>query len=43
MKKISRDKANVVEFGAHLKPELIVDLGEKFLIETNDNWWNSAR
>ena len=21
MKKISRDKANVVEFGAHLKPE----------------------
>jgi amidase len=40
MKKISRDTANVVEFGAHLKPELVVDLEEKFLIETNDNWWN---
>ena len=40
MKKISRDKSFVTEFGAHLKPELVVDLGESFVIETNDNWWN---
>jgi len=40
MKKISRDKATLTEFGADMKPELVVDLGEKFLMETNDNWWN---
>jgi acetamidase/formamidase len=40
MKKISRDKSTITEFGAHLKPELVVELGEKFVIETNDNWWN---
>ena len=40
MKKISREKSTVTEFGAHLKPELVVDLGEPFVIETNDNWWN---
>ena len=40
MKKILRDKATLTEFGAHLKPELVVDLDEKFVIETNDNWWN---
>jgi acetamidase/formamidase len=40
MKKISRDKATLTEFGAHQKPELTVDSGEKFLIETIDNWWN---
>ena len=40
MKKISREKSTVTEFGAHPKPELVVDLGEPFVIETNDNWWN---
>jgi amidase len=40
MKKISRDRATVTEFGAHLKAELVVEVGEKFVIETNDNWWN---
>jgi len=40
VKKISREKSTVTEFGAHLEPELVVDLGEPFLIETNDNWWN---
>ena len=40
MKKIPREKSTITEFGAHLKPELVVDLREKFVIETNDNWWN---
>lgn len=40
MKRIVRDKSFITEFGAHCKPELVVDLGEKFVIETNDNWWN---
>jgi amidase len=40
VKKISREKSTVTEFGAHLEPELVVDLGEPFVIETNDNWWN---
>ncbi len=40
MKRITRDKAFHVEFGGHLPPELRVGLGEKFLIETNDNCWN---
>jgi amidase len=40
MKKIPREKSTITEFGAHLKPELVVDLDESFVIETNDNWWN---
>jgi amidase len=40
MKTIPREKSTITEFGAHLKPELVVDIGEKFVIETNDNWWN---
>jgi amidase len=40
MKRISREKSTVTEFGAHLKPELVVALGESFVIETIDNWWN---
>lgn len=43
MKRIPREKSTLTEFGAHLKPELVVDPGEKFVIETNDNWWKSAR
>lgn len=38
--KLPREKAFHVEYGAHLEPELCVDLGEAFVIETNDNWWN---
>lgn len=38
MKKIPREKSTITEFGAHLRPELVVDLHEKFVIETNDNW-----
>jgi amidase len=40
MKRITRDKAIHAEFGGHVPPELRVGLGEKFLIETNDNFWN---
>ena len=40
MKRLSRDKAFHVEFGGDMPPELRVGLGEKFVIETNDNWWN---
>jgi amidase len=40
MKRITRDKAFHVEFGGDMPPELRVGLGEKFVIETNDNWWN---
>ena len=43
MKKIPREKSTITEFGAHLKPEFVVDLREKFVIETNDNWWKSPR
>jgi hypothetical protein len=32
--------STLTEFGAHLKPALVVELGEKFVIETNDNLWN---
>ena len=40
MKRFPREKAIITEFGAHLKPGLEVDLDEKFVIETNDNWFN---
>lgn len=40
MKKIPRENSTITEFGAHIKPELVVDLDESFVIETNDNWWN---
>jgi amidase len=40
MKRFPREKATITEFGAHLAPALEVDLDEKFIIETNDNWWN---
>lgn len=40
MQRLLRERATVTDFGSHLAPELIVDLGERFVIETNDNWWN---
>ena len=40
MKRILREHAVHVEFGGDVEPELRVDLGETFVIETNDNWWN---
>lgn len=40
MKRFPRDKAFITEFGADAAPGIEVDLDEKFVIETNDNWWN---
>jgi acetamidase/formamidase len=40
LKTVPREKGFLVEYGAHLEPELTVDLGERFVVETNDNWWN---
>lgn len=40
MKTIPREKSVLTEFGGDDRPELTVELGEKFKIETNDNWWN---
>jgi acetamidase/formamidase len=39
-KRIARDTAWHVEYGGDIAPELTVDLGEQFVVETNDNWWN---
>ena len=38
--RLPRERAVHVEYGAHLEPELRVRLGERFVIETNDNWFN---
>ena len=38
--RLPRDRAMLVEYGAHLEPELRVGLGERFVVETNDNWFN---
>ena len=39
MKRLTSDKANITEFGAHLPPGLEVEIDERFVIETIDNWW----
>lgn len=38
--RLPREQATHVEYGAHLEPQLRVGLGERFVIETNDNWFN---
>jgi acetamidase/formamidase len=40
LQRLPRDKAFLVEYGGDIAPELTVDLGETFVVETNDNWWN---
>jgi len=40
MKTFPKAKSTITEFGAHIEPGLIVDLGEKFKIETIDNFWD---
>jgi len=40
VKTLPRDAAWVTDYGAHLEPALVVQLGETFVVETNDNWWN---
>ena len=37
---LPRDAALVLDYGAHLEPALTVALGETFVVETNDNWFN---
>jgi len=39
-KRLPREQAVHVEYGAHLEPELRVALGETFVVETNDNFFN---
>lgn len=38
--RLPREKAVLVEYSGDIAPELTVDLGETFVVETNDNWWN---
>ncbi|MGD9913491.1 MAG: acetamidase/formamidase family protein [Rhizobiaceae bacterium] len=40
MKTFPKAKATITEFGAHIEPGLVVDQGEKFTIETVDNFWD---
>lgn len=40
MKTFPKAKATITEFGAHIAPGLTVDQGEKFVIETVDNFWD---
>ncbi|MGE4250385.1 MAG: acetamidase/formamidase family protein [Parvibaculaceae bacterium] len=40
MKRFPKKKATITEFGAHIEPGLKVDLKERFVIETIDNWWD---
>jgi amidase len=38
-KRIGREDATVTEFGAHLEPRMRVEPGERFLVETQDNFF----
>jgi amidase len=38
-KRIGREDATVTEFGANLEPRLRVEPGERFLVETQDNFF----
>lgn len=40
MQVFPRKNAGITEFGAHIEPGLIVDQGERFTIETIDNFWD---
>jgi amidase len=42
-KKIGREDATLTEFGAHLEPRLRVQPGERFLVETQDNFFGEIR
>jgi acetamidase/formamidase len=37
---LAREKGVLVEYGGEMEPGLRVELGETFVVETNDNWWN---
>lgn len=40
LQRVERSRATVTEYGAHLEPEVVVELGETFTLETNDNFFN---
>ena len=40
MQRFAREKAVVTDFGAHLEPGLTVEPGERFVVETKDNFWD---
>ena len=40
MKRFPKAKSTITDFGAHIEPGLRVELGESFVIETIDNWWD---
>jgi amidase len=42
-KRIRREDASLTEFGAHLEPALRVEPGERFLVETQDNFFGEIR
>ena len=42
MQRINREAATLTEFGAHLEPALTVELGESFVIETRDNFFETV-
>lgn len=42
-KKINREDATVTDFGAHLEPAVQVEPGERFLVETQDNFFGEIK
>ena len=42
-KRIVREDATLTEFGAHLEPALRVEPGERFLVETQDNFFGEIK
>ncbi len=42
-KRIVREDATLTEFGAHLEPALRVEPGERFMVETQDNFFGEIK
>ena len=42
-KRIVREDATLTEFEAHLEPALRVEPGERFLVETQDNFFGEIK
>jgi hypothetical protein len=40
VQRLPHEQAVHVEYGVHIEPRLRVRTGERFVIETNDNWFN---
>lgn len=43
MRKIKREDATITDFGGHLEPQLSVEPGERFLVETQDNFFGEIK